>query len=208
MSPRKVSSATTGPAAASPPSATRLEIEVVGEEPGWTVIPLGEIERSVAQIAHALARTVDLPAAVATATLALSGDNKVRDLNHQWRGLDKPTNVLSFPSGETVEDALARGEADAGLFLGDIIIAEETLTREALDAGIPPTDHFLHLALHGMLHLLGYDHETDAEADAMEALETAILATLGVPDPYAGTEPADAAGSTSGAPEANPAPRA
>ena len=96
----------------------------------------------------------------------------VRNLNRDYRAKDKPTNVLSFP-------------APHGPLLGDVIIAWETLLREAEEEGITPADHLAHLTIHGLLHLLGYDHETDAEAVAMESLETAILAGLGIKDPHA-----------------------
>ena len=108
----------------------------------------------------------------------LSCDAEVRELNANWRKQDKPTNVLSFPAPKQP------GAGDDDRFLGDIVLAAETVLREAAEQGIPLENHFRHLVLHGFLHLLGYDHETDAEAETMEALETHILATLGVPDPY------------------------
>jgi probable rRNA maturation factor len=99
-------------------------------------------------------------------------------LNAAYRGKDNPTNVLSFP-------APAGMAADGPRALGDVVLALETLLDEAAAAGIPPAHHFQHLLIHGLLHLSGYDHEADAEAERMEALETALLARLGVPDPYA-----------------------
>src|ERR1700733_7349107 len=98
-------------------------------------------------------------------------------LNLSWGGFDKPTNVLSF--------CAAPGRAGEAQTLGDIALAYETLAREAEDFGVPLGDHYRHLLVHGFLHLIGYDHETDAEAERMEALETKILARLGVADPYA-----------------------
>ena len=114
----------------------------------------------------------------AEVSLLLAGDAEVKALNARWRGQDKPTNVLSFPAARP--DGLA-GSAT----LGDIALAYETLAREAEAAGVPLADHYRHLVTHGFLHLIGYDHETDEEAGRMEALETRILARLGVPDPYA-----------------------
>jgi len=105
-------------------------------------------------------------------SLALADDATVRTLNRDYRAKDKPTNVLSFP-------------APHGPLLGDVIIAYETLAREAAEEGVPPSDHLAHLTIHGLLHLLGYDHETEAEAVTMEALETSILAGLGIADPHA-----------------------
>jgi probable rRNA maturation factor len=102
----------------------------------------------------------------------------VRRLNACWRGIDKPTNVLSFRA------APAERAADAPM-LGDIALAYETLAREAEESGASLADHYRHLVAHGFLHLIGYDHQTDEEADRMEELETRILAKLGVADPYA-----------------------
>jgi probable rRNA maturation factor len=110
-------------------------------------------------------------------SLLLTGDAQMRGINKEWRGQDKPTNVLSFPA--VPPDKVARVP-----FLGDIAVAFETTAREAEADGKPLADHFSHLVVHGFLHLLGYDHETDAEAEAMEALEVKILAALGVDDPY------------------------
>jgi probable rRNA maturation factor len=114
----------------------------------------------------------------AEVSLYLADDAALRALNARWRGLDKPTNVLSFPSAPSEET----GETAP---LGDIALAYETLKREAEDLGVPLADHYRHLLAHGFLHLIGYDHETDVEAERMEALETRILAALGVSDPYA-----------------------
>ena len=105
----------------------------------------------------------------------LTDDAAIRRLNAAWRGLDEPTNVLSFP---------ARRHPRGGRVLGDIVIAYETTAREALAESKPFRHHLSHLAVHGFLHLLGYDHATDDEAEAMERLERAILARLDVPDPY------------------------
>jgi probable rRNA maturation factor len=109
-------------------------------------------------------------------SLWLADDAALRSLNLRWRGIDKPTNVLSFPS------AVRLGEATT---LGDIALAYETLAREAEDLGVPLADRYRHLLVHGFLHLIGYDHETDTEAERMEALETKILTRLGAADPYA-----------------------
>ena len=110
--------------------------------------------------------------------IALADDAAVRKLNRSFRGKDKPTNVLSFPA-----DAHATPPG-APRFLGDIVLARQTVTREAREQGKPLVDHLKHLVVHGTLHLLGYDHEADAEAARMEALEVRILSGLGVPNPY------------------------
>jgi probable rRNA maturation factor len=110
--------------------------------------------------------------------VVLADDSTVRVLNRTWRDQDNPTNVLSFPV-----DAGPNGRGSRAL-LGDIVIAYETTEREAGVQGKPFTDHLAHLVVHGFLHLLGYDHQVEHEARAMEALEASILARLGVPNPY------------------------
>lgn len=115
-------------------------------------------------------------------SVLFTDDASIRQLNAQWRGKDKPTNVLSFPMR-----TLAPGQRP-GPMLGDIIFAWETVKSEAELEGKPLDDHLKHLAVHGFLHLLGYDHENDADAGEMEGLESAILADMGVADPYSMAE--------------------
>jgi probable rRNA maturation factor len=110
------------------------------------------------------------------ATVVVDDDARVRALNKLWRGLDKPTNVLSFPAPD-----IQPGPARA---LGDIAISYETAAREAAAEGKSFADHIAHLSVHGFLHLLGYDHESDEDAEEMEGLERVILARIGVSDPY------------------------
>jgi probable rRNA maturation factor len=121
----------------------------------------------------------------AEVSLCLADDALLQALNLRWRGLDKPTNVLSFPAaaGRAPVDAAADC-ARPRLQLGDIALAYETLAREASEFGVSLADHYRHLVAHGFLHLLGYDHETASEADRMEALETRIMARLGAAAPY------------------------
>lgn len=116
----------------------------------------------------------------------LADDAHIRDLNARWRGRDEATNVLSFPAVEPANIRQAR-------LLGDIVLAFETVAREAAAEGKPLADHYRHLVVHGFLHLIGFDHETDADAQRMEAMETRILARLGVADPYRASEVVDAA---------------
>ena len=111
--------------------------------------------------------------------VVLTADAAIQALNKRWRGQDKPTNVLSFP-------AQAMPGSDEPAHLGDIVIAFETLAAEADRDGKQFAHHLAHLSVHGYLHLLGHDHDKDREAEAMEQLETDILARIGVPDPYAG----------------------
>lgn len=107
------------------------------------------------------------------ASLLLADDDALQALNRDFRGKDRPTNVLSFPAAAPFRP-----------FLGDIAVSLETATREAAEKGVSLGDHAAHLIVHGLLHLIGYDHETDDDATVMETLETRILATLGVADPY------------------------
>ena len=115
-------------------------------------------------------------------SVLLSDDEMVRVLNRQWRGLDKPTNVLSFPAAASQCDGVPP-------MLGDIAIAYETLAREASEEGKPVLHHLAHLVVHGYLHLMGYDHQSESEAEAMESLERDILLGLRIPDPYRADAP-------------------
>ncbi len=112
-------------------------------------------------------------------SVVFSDDAHIQTLNAGWRGKDKPTNVLSFPAFPP-----AKG-GPLPPMLGDIVLAAETVAREAALEDKPLENHITHLVVHGLLHLLGYDHETDAEAEEMEAIERAALARLAIPDPYA-----------------------
>jgi len=115
----------------------------------------------------------------------LSGDGRIRRLNRNFRGADKPTNVLSFPAlNASGIRRLRRGDMDGRVFLGDIIIAYQTVAREAVEQKKSITHHTAHMVVHGVLHLLGYDHRTDAMARRMEKLEREILREFGIADPY------------------------
>jgi probable rRNA maturation factor len=139
------------------------------------------IQRAIA----AAAESVDADVGDAELAVMLTDDPGIRTLNSNWRGIDKPTNVLSFPA---LQPEGARMPGDAPRMLGDIAIAYETTRHEADAEGKPFEHHLSHLAIHGFLHLIGYDHENDAGAEEMEALETEILEQLGIPDPYADRE--------------------
>jgi probable rRNA maturation factor len=156
-------------------------IDVIVESAQWNVLPDAQTvaRNAIAQALAALNGRADAALAV-----LLTDDAAVRRLNATWRGLDKPTNVLSFPAVETPDSQ----------HLGDIAIAFETTAREAKDEGKPLADHLAHLAVHGCLHLAGYDHESDADAETMEQLERDILARLNVPDPYLAPTSAEATG--------------
>src|SRR3974390_51686 len=154
------------------------EVLVVAE--CWQSEPDAEaiIQRAIAAAAEWVV------ADVGEAELAgmLTDDDGIRTLNRNWRGIDKPTNVLSFPA---LPPTGPRGPGDAPRMLGDIAIAYETTRREADEERKPFDHHLSHLAVHGFLHLVGYDHEKDQEAETMEELEREILSQLGIPDPYA-----------------------
>lgn len=149
-------------------------VDIIVDSPAWAAAPDAAeiVRRAIAEAAIAVP-----PDANGEVAVALTDDATLRALNSQWRGLDQPTNVLSFPSA-----APARGRTP--VHLGDIAIAYETVAREARQEGKPFAHHLSHLAVHGFLHLMGYDHESEGDAETMERFERAILARLGIPDPY------------------------
>lgn len=149
------------------------------EDPRWDALDLeGLAERA----ARAAVASQGLDPAACEISLLAAGDARIAELNAAYRARTGPTNVLSWPAAEV---PLAPGEPR---FLGDLALAWETCAAEAAAAGVAPADHVTHLVVHGVLHLLGHDHEDDAEAEAMEATETKVLASLGVADPYSRQE--------------------
>jgi probable rRNA maturation factor len=151
-----------------------LEIAFSVETEGW---PDGLEVVADKAIIEALVQSKAKIAGIAEVSVVLLDDAAQQALNQQWRGIDKPTNVLSFPQLEPFSPVLG--------LVGDITLARETLEREAIEQQVSFADHFTHLVVHGFLHLLGYDHIEEADALVMEGLETQILATLGIADPYA-----------------------
>ena len=151
-----------------------LHIEISRNSDGWPDTLDARAEEAVRE---ALKQSKATVTSAAELSVVLTDDAEQRDLNRDWRGIDKSTNVLSFPQIEPFGPV-------SGI-LGDIILARETLQREAVEQGVSFEDHFTHLMVHGFLHILGYDHMDDDEALVMEGLETQILASLGVADPYA-----------------------
>lgn len=145
-----------------------IEVEIEAE--AWADA-LADAEALVIAAAEAALKGADAEGGV---VVLLADDAAIHELNQQFRDKDQPTNVLSFPAAENPEH-----------HLGDVALAFETCLREAKEQSKPLAHHLQHLVTHGVLHLLGYDHITDTEADQMEGLERIVLAGLGVPDPYA-----------------------
>ena len=155
-----------------------LAIECAVECDAWN--KLGNLDEIVAQsLQTALEESGDALPNGAEISLLFCDDARMTELNRQFRGQDKPTNVLSFPGPDPLESAQC---------LGDIAIAYDTVAREAVEQGKTLDQHCRHMIVHGFLHLLGYDHEDDEEAEFMEAMEIRILGLLGVEDPYRGHE--------------------
>jgi probable rRNA maturation factor len=150
-------------------------IDIETASPLWAQEPAAETT-----LRAAIAAAAERVPAAGEVSVLLTDDEAVRVLNRNWRGIDQPTNVLSFP--------LPADKAPYAL-IGDIAIAYETVAREAAAEGKPFLHHLAHLAVHGFLHLMGYDHATDSQADAMEGLERDILARLAIADPYAELHP-------------------
>lgn len=161
-----------------------FDIQISIEADGWP--EESELEALASRVLDAAAQYLvkaegqPFPAHGTEISLVFTDDAAIREVNAEWRGQDKPTNVLSFPAYPLAPGGMP------GPMLGDIVIARETLEREAVDLEKRFEDHLIHLMVHGFLHLFGYDHMNVAEAEIMEGLETGILASLGLSDPYAG----------------------
>lgn len=161
---------------ASPP-----QIDVQTQSPLWKAQPLAA--QTVRKAIIAAAST--LSTAGGEVSIVLTDDSAIRLLNRDWRGIDQPTNVLSFPASGNKTSEGAR-------LLGDIVIAYETLERECDNEARIVLHHLAHLAVHGFLHLIGYDHQTDSQAEEMEGLESKIMKHLNMPDPYLSRDLGDA----------------
>ncbi len=161
------------------PSEPNLDIDVDVRARAWAdAFP--DIEADCNRAIAAAWRLIDRVDRWHEVSVVLADDAFQASLNATYRGKETPTNVLSFPSGV---DA-ASVPAEAPLPLGDIVLALETVQRESAELDVPLQDHFSHLLVHGMLHLVGFDHETERDAEEMESLEVKVLATLGVANPY------------------------
>ena len=172
-----------------------IQIELAREDSwpdaDWTALAARAATAAVERTPHGeLAAT----AAAVEVSVRLTSDDEVHALNRQYRGKDAPTNVLSFPmvQPDLLDTVTLNLYAENGgasttggeVLLGDIVLAYSVCAREAADRGVSLTEHATHLVVHGVLHLLGYDHQTDEDAEAMEAIERDALATLGFADPY------------------------
>ncbi|GGK34262.1 rRNA maturation RNase YbeY [Salinarimonas ramus] len=157
-------------------SAVDLTLEITREAGAWDT--LEDVEGLCVRAAEAALVVAGVEGLVSL-ELLLTDDDAIRAINLEWRNLDKPTNVLSFPAAPTPGFPGPRP-------LGDVVLAYETLAREAEEEGKSLADHAAHLLAHGVLHCLGYDHDTDAAAEEMEALETRAMALIGIADPYGG----------------------
>ncbi len=190
----------------------RISVAVTMLDPDWpqAVPAVEELARRAAMAATAVsgAAIMALAAHDVEISLVLADDATLRRYNKDYRGIDKPTNVLAFATAETPPGQPlggAPGDAEGPLLLGDVLLARETLAREAEEQGKQPADHLCHLVVHGVLHLLGRDHQTEGEAQVMERLEAAALGRLGVADPYAaaGASPGASPGSAAEVTEAS-----
>lgn len=159
----------------------------VQAEPGWPERDWDALgaEAAAAAVAQTPFGYLAANEAMIEIAVRLTDDAEVHQLNAQYRQKDKPTNVLSFPMIEPdLIESLTQNSDDGEVLLGDIILAHGVCAREAEEKGISVAQHATHLIVHGVLHLLGYDHQGDSEAEAMESMERAALETLGIPDPY------------------------
>ncbi len=170
----------------SPAVMTALDIQISVEQGNWPsedeLQPFSTRILGAAADVLAVEEKQPFPGDPPELSLVFTDDQSIREINAEWRNQDKPTNVLSFPAFPVTPGKMP------GPMLGDIIVAYETLKREADELQKPFEEHLTHLLVHGFLHLFGYDHIEDDEAERMEGLETRILARLGLSDPY-GDEP-------------------
>ena len=158
------------------PLAGKILEDIQIRSPAWRAEPASR--QTVRTALAAIAATIAIQSK--ELCIVLTDDETIRALNREWRGIDKPTNVLSFPA------AITAVSASTNTFSGDIVISYETLRRECDDEGRIFLHHLAHLTIHGFLHLMGYGHEHDADAEEMEGLESKIMMRMNLPDPWLG----------------------
>lgn len=163
-----------------------LDVAVINEGVEWPDLDWDALalKAVTAAIIHSVNADYATQAATYEIAIKLTDDAEVQTLNASYRSKDKPTNVLSFPMVQSDLLEATANTDDGEVLLGDIVLASGVCAREAAEKGISIADHASHLIVHGTFHLLGYDHMVDTEADAMEALETRALASIGLADPY------------------------
>lgn len=160
---------------------TVIAREVCWPEQDWSALAGAAVGETIRSTPHA---SIAHLSAIVEVSIRLAGNDEVQALNRQYRGKDKPTNVLSFPMVQPdLVETLANSD-DGEILLGDIILAQGVCAQEAAERGVSLEAHATHLIVHGTLHLLGYDHMVDDEAEHMESLEREIMARLGLHDPY------------------------
>ncbi len=163
-----------------------VQIDITVEDGAW----LDELPDADDIVGRACTRTLQVACSGEAVTVAvvMANDRVLADLNGRWRRIDQPTDVLSFPSDDRSPGTRLRRPAGSppgsDIALGDIVIARETIVDDARLRALALADHLSHIVVHGTLHLLGYDHQTDVDAGVMEDMERAVLETLGIPDPY------------------------
>lgn len=163
-----------------------VHIDVTVEDGTW----LDELPDAGDIVGRACTRALQLACSgeAVTVSVVMANDRMLADLNGRWRHIDRPTDVLSFPSDNrspgTRLQRSAGSPPGSAIALGDIVIARETIVDDARRQALALTDHLSHIVVHGTLHLLGYDHETEADAGVMEDMERTVLKTLGISDPY------------------------
>ena len=163
-----------------------VQVDITVEDGAW----LDELPDADDIVGRACTRTLQVACSGEAVTVAvvMASDRVLADLNGRWRHIDRPTDVLSFPSDDRSPGTRLRRPAGSppgsDIALGDIVIARETIVDDARRQALALANHLSHIVVHGTLHLLGYDHQTDADAGVMEDMERAVLETLGIPDPY------------------------
>ncbi|MDA0653833.1 MAG: rRNA maturation RNase YbeY [Proteobacteria bacterium] len=164
--------------------ASRIRVELVAPNDQW-MVAIDDLSQLVTRTVRAAVEAANRVHGACEVCVVLSDDRELKILNQEYRNIDKPTNVLSFPGEPLDEDEGAYEIGGRPRVLGDIVIAYETMVRESEAASIPLPDHLAHILIHGVLHLCRFDHEIDDDAAKMEALEAAVLRELGIADPYA-----------------------